>query len=192
MSLTRLRPTRGLGAVSSATQSQVQSLIVSAAQKYGVPAWWALGIASHESGFNPNAVNTANANGTSDWGVMQLNDTTVKTMGVSNPLDPAQNVDAGVKLLSQLSAKYNGDLTQVLWAYAAGPGSVSQGNPPAMLPGFVSYVQNWSDTPIATPPDDSSVALDSGAAPVDSTDLTLTTVVIGGLLALTAVILLKD
>lgn len=185
MSLTRL--SRGLGAVSSATQSQVQSLIVTAAQKYGVPAWWALGIASHESGFNPTAVNTANANGTSDWGVMQLNDSTVKTMGVQNPLDPAQNVDAGVRLLSQLQAKYNGDLTQVLWAYAAGPGSVTRGTPPAMLPGFVNYVQGWSDSPIP----DVSVPMDMAQEDSSGIDLTTTTIVVGSLLALGAVVLLS-
>ena len=42
--------------------SQIQSMIRSAAQKYGVDPNLALAVAAHESNFNPNAINTANAN----------------------------------------------------------------------------------------------------------------------------------
>jgi soluble lytic murein transglycosylase-like protein len=87
---------RGLGDTSA-----IQAMIVAAADSYGVPENIALGIASHESGFNPNAINH-NTNGTTDYGVMQLNTTTVQTMGVSNPMDPQQNINAGVQLLANL------------------------------------------------------------------------------------------
>lgn len=134
------------------TQQQIQQMIVDAANRYGVPPNLALGIASHESGFNPNAVNTANPNGTKDWGVMQLNDTTVKTMGVTNPLDPEQNIDAGVSLLSSLLNRYGGDPNQALWAYASGPGNVGPGKTPnSIAQNFINYVTSYGGGPESPP-----------------------------------------
>src|SRR5215470_7097611 len=123
------------------TKPEVQQLIIAKAAQYGVPAQIALGVAAHESGFNDQAVNRSNPNGTTDWGVMQLNDTTVQTMGVSNPLDATQNVDAGVRLLASLLARYSGDTYKALWAYASGPGNVGPGKTPnTIASNFIRYV----------------------------------------------------
>jgi Transglycosylase SLT domain len=136
----------GMG--TTASQSQVAQMVVDAANTYGVPPNLALGIASHESAFNPTATHVNN-NGTTDWGVMQLNDTTVASLGVSNPLDPQQNIDAGVQLLGSYLTKYNGDSAKALQAYASGPGSVSSGSAPnSTASQFISYVQSY------TPPSD--------------------------------------
>ena len=132
----------GLGAAASSySTQQIQQMIVAAANAYGVPPSIALGIASHESGFNPNATNQ-NTNGTTDYGVMQLNSTTVQTLGVSNPLDPQQNIDAGVGLLAQYLNTYGGNVTDALQAYAAGPGSV--GSPSSSTSSFINYVTGYS------------------------------------------------
>jgi hypothetical protein len=131
---------RGLGQ----TTAEIQAMIVAAADQLGVPENIALGIASHESGFNPNAENH-NSNGTTDWGVMQLNDTTVQTMGVSNPLDPQQNINAGVQLLANLLAQYGGNVYNALWAYASGSGNVGPGKTPnTIAANFIAYVMNYS------------------------------------------------
>jgi soluble lytic murein transglycosylase-like protein len=123
--------------------AEIQQLVIAAAQQYGVDPNIALGIAAHESGFNPNATNH-NTNGTTDWGVMQLNDTTVQTMGVSNPLDPQQNIDAGVRLIANLLAKYGGDAYKALWAYASGSGNVGPGKTPnTIAANFIQYVMNY-------------------------------------------------
>jgi hypothetical protein len=134
-------PSHGLGAAYS-TQ-QIQQMIVDAANSYGVPPSLALGIASHESGFNPNATNL-NTNGTTDYGVMQLNSTTVQTLGVSDPLDPQQNIDAGVGLLAQYLQQY-GNSSQALQAYATGN---ANGPPSTNTASFISYVTGY------TPPSD--------------------------------------
>jgi hypothetical protein len=166
----------GLGtATPTPSQSQVAQMVVQAANQYGVPPNLALGIASHESGFNPNATNV-NTNGTTDYGVMQLNSTTVQTLGVSNPLDPQQNIDAGVQLLASYLTKYNGNSAQALQAYASGPGSLSS-PPNSTASSFISYVQNYTppsglvdltDTSsldqTADTSGDSSIAPDSGGA----------------------------
>jgi soluble lytic murein transglycosylase-like protein len=155
----------GLGAVSTAT---VQQMVVTAAQQYGVPPALALGIASHESGFNPNATNV-NSNGTTDWGVMQLNDVTVKTLGVSNPLDPQQNIDAGVGLLAKYLQQYGGDEQKALWAYASGPGAVASGKPMnSTASGFVDYVTSYNPDPIL-----STLGIDQTSLPVSDTPDTI-------------------
>jgi hypothetical protein len=152
------------------TKADVQSLIVAKAAQYGVPSQIALGVAAHESGFNDQAIGqNKDAFGnptTKDWGVMQLNDTTVRTMGVSNPLDAEQNVDAGVRLLASLLNRYGGDAYQALWAYASGPGNVGPGKTPNTIArNFIAYVMAYQGgaptvpgsspiTPSVTPPDE--------------------------------------
>lgn len=120
----------GLGDVSS-----VQSQVSAAAAKYGVPEWLALAVAKAESAFNPSAVSSAGA-----VGVMQLMPSTAAGLNV-DPYDTSQNIDGGVKYLSQLLSKYGGDTTKALAAYNAGPGNVDKygGVPP--FPETQSYVQ---------------------------------------------------
>lgn len=130
--------------LTNASPDVIQAIIDSAARN-GVPANIALGIAAHESGFNPGAVNV-NVNGTKDWGVMQLNDTTVKSLGVNNPLDPLQNIEAGVGLIGQYIRQYSGDVAKALWAYASGPGAVARGNMNSVASGFIDSVTAYDPT----------------------------------------------
>ena len=147
---------RGLG-----DTSDIQAMIVAAATQYGVPVNIALGVASHESGFNPSAINV-NTNGTTDYGVMQLNSTTVQTMGVSDPMDPQQNINAGVQLLSNLLRQYNGNTYNALWAYASGSGNVGPGKTPnPIAANFIAYVTNSSGAGIPPTPGSST----AGASP---------------------------
>jgi hypothetical protein len=154
---------RGLGQ----TTADIQAMIVAAADQYGVPENIALGVASHESGFNPNAINV-NTNGTSDYGVMQLNTTTVQTLGVSNPMDPQQNINAGVQLLANLLAQYGGNTYNALWAYASGSGNVGPGKTPnTIAANFIAYVTNYSGGAPATP-GSSTAGASPTVAPISS------------------------
>jgi soluble lytic murein transglycosylase-like protein len=63
---------------------------------------------------------------------MQLMPRTAASLGVQDPFDPEQNVDAGVRHLESLVRLYDGNLTRALAAYNAGQGAVAKysGVPP--------------------------------------------------------------
>lgn len=117
------------------TQTQIQSQIVATAQRYGVDPNLALAVAWQESRFNPSAISPSGA-----LGVMQLMPSTAVGLGVADPLDPSQNIDGGVRLLADLTGRYGGDLTKVLWAYNAGPGNVAKGIKPAETQAYIPSV----------------------------------------------------
>ena len=122
------------GLVEGYSVDTIQQLIVQACTGCNFPAQVALGICSEESGFNPNATNfnpptKANPNGSTDWGLFQINDSVWQTQGLDPSqvgLDPQTNINVGVGLLCSYYSKYNGNLQLVMQAYAIGPGTLAQ------------------------------------------------------------------
>ena len=57
---------------------------------------------------------------------------TAASLGVTNPLDPAQAIEGGAKYLRQQLDRFGGDASKALAAYNAGPGAVERfgGVPP--------------------------------------------------------------
>jgi soluble lytic murein transglycosylase-like protein len=103
-----------------------RALVRAAAARAGLPAAFVESVAKTESGFDPAAVSPKGA-----IGVMQLMPATAKALG-ADANDPAQNIDAGARLLRELLLKYDGDVVKALAAYNAGETAVDryQGVPP--------------------------------------------------------------
>lgn len=98
-----------------------EDLIQSASTKYGIPVDLIKAVIDTESSFNPNVVSSAGAKG-----LMQLMDGTARGLGVSNPFDPAQSIDGGVRYLSYQLKRFDGQEKMALAAYNAGPSRVSK------------------------------------------------------------------
>lgn len=165
----------------------IQQMIVNAANLYGVPASVALAVAQHESQFQPGATHI-NTNGTTDYGVFQLNSSVLQTFGLTpaQAFDPQTNIDTAVSLLGSYIKTY-GDVNTALWAYASGPGTVAAGGAPnSTAVGLQNYVAGYTlpaGIDLSTAPVDTSglVAIDT-SVPVDTSSTVDPVLLIGGAL----------
>jgi soluble lytic murein transglycosylase-like protein len=117
--------------------------IDAAAQKYGIDPALLRGLIRQESNFDPNARSGAGA-----VGLSQLMPGTAASLGVTNPLDPAQSIDAGARYLRQQLDAFGGDVQKALAAYNAGPGAVKRygGVPPyGETQNYVRQVMAYAD-----------------------------------------------
>jgi len=113
--------------------------IEASAKRNGIDPALLAGLIKQESGFNPHAGSPAGAQG-----LTQLMPGTARGLGVSNPFDPAQSIEAGARYLKQQLDHFGGDVARALAAYNAGPGAVERyhGVPPyAETQNYVRRVQ---------------------------------------------------
>jgi soluble lytic murein transglycosylase-like protein len=105
------------------TSRDLSSIIGAASERSRIDADFIASVIRVASGNNPYAVSRKGAQG-----LMQLMPQTAHSLGVKDPFDPAENVDAGVRYLHDLLLRYNGDAAKALAAYWAGPQRVEQYN----------------------------------------------------------------
>jgi soluble lytic murein transglycosylase-like protein len=111
----------------SRSEGDLRALAAEVARRHGLDPDLVLAVVGVESAFRPEAVSPKGAQG-----LMQLMPQTSAALGVHDALDPAANLDAGVRHLGSLLTLYGGDVSRALAAYNAGEGAVARhgGIPP--------------------------------------------------------------
>ena len=97
------------------------NLISDASERYGVSFPLLKAIIKAESDFDPLVVSKKGATG-----LMQIMPQNFKSLGVKDPFDPWQNINAGARYFKQMFDRFNGKLSLSLAAYNAGPTAVDR------------------------------------------------------------------
>lgn len=126
------------------SDQSMDAIFAEAAETYGVPLNLLKAMGKAESGFNPNAVSPAGAQG-----VMQLMPATAKSLGVEDPFDARSNIMGGAKYISEKLKQYNGNIDLALAAYNAGSGNVAKygGVPPfAETKNYIARIKGYMNS----------------------------------------------
>jgi len=103
--------------------SELHAMIDQIASEQGVETHLVHSVIRAESNYNANAVSPKGA-----LGIMQLIPSTARRFGVSNALDPSDNIRGGVRYLRFLLDYYQGDYPKTIAAYNAGEAAVDKYN----------------------------------------------------------------
>ncbi len=98
-----------------------------------------LAIMKIESGGNPNAVSDKGA-----LGIMQITKDTATQWGLSDPLNPGDNIKTAIKILHYYYTIYNGNMALMAAAYNAGIGAVSKYGGVPKYAETQNYVKNFN------------------------------------------------
>jgi soluble lytic murein transglycosylase-like protein len=120
--------------------SQLDSLIEGAAKQQDLQPELLRSMVHQESGARPCAVSPKGA-----MGLMQLMPATAARLGVKDPFDPKENLNAGAWFVKQLMNIYD-DLPLALGAYNAGPARVNAIDGIPAIPETQEYVRKIMST----------------------------------------------
>ena len=111
----------------SARRAEVMEKIQEMAPEFDLDPALVLEVVRAESNFNPRARSHKGA-----LGLMQLIPATARRFGVTDPLDPVQNLRGGMAYLRWLQDRFDGDIRLTLAGYNAGEAAVERhgGVPP--------------------------------------------------------------
>jgi soluble lytic murein transglycosylase-like protein len=131
------------GTAPGAGGTPYDALVAQSAARYGIDPALLDGLIQQESGFDPSSRSSAGA-----LGLTQLMPGTAASLGVRDPLNPAESIDGGARYLSEMLRRFGGNTADALAAYNAGPGAVQQygGVPPyAETQHYVSKVLDYAN-----------------------------------------------
>lgn len=111
----------------SATRNAYDALIRASASRHGIDPGLMKAMMHTESAFNPNARSPVGAQG-----LMQLMPATARRFSVSNPWNPADNIEGSAKYIAWLLKRFNNNVEYAVAGYNAGEGNVDKykGIPP--------------------------------------------------------------
>jgi hypothetical protein len=131
----------------------VEEWVNQIAPVYGIDPQLIMAVIRAESGFNPSALSSKNAQG-----LMQLIPETAERFGVKDSWNPVQNIKGGTAYLHWLLRHFDGKVDWVLAAYNAGEGAVERykGIPPFQeTQNYVKQILAWYPKPFhPVPPKD--------------------------------------
>ncbi len=126
------RPTRAARTQAHPYRMEVEQL----ARRHGLSANLVSALMAVESDFDPTAVSTKGAQG-----LMQLMPLIAEHYRVYNPFNPQQNIEGGIRYLSDLLQLFDNPLPLAIAAYNGGEGLVRKhGGVPPVLESYVNKV----------------------------------------------------
>lgn len=117
------------------TFQMVQQYLDEAEQETGVPAELLNSVIHSESTFNSRARSKQGA-----MGLMQITPDVAKKYGVTDPLDPQQNIRAGAAYLGELLEEFDGDQKKAIQAYHMGVTGVKTRSPGPKTRAYVEKI----------------------------------------------------
>ncbi len=142
MPVAAYNPTTTAGSAAPVAGAAYVPMIEQAAARNGLDPALLYGLIEQESGFDPSARSGAGA-----AGLTQLMPSTAASLGVADPLNPAEAIEGGARYLAEQMRQFGGNASDALAAYNAGPGAVQQygGVPPyAETQQYVSKVLGYA------------------------------------------------
>ncbi|MGH7313017.1 MAG: lytic transglycosylase domain-containing protein, partial [Candidatus Rokuibacteriota bacterium] len=106
-------------ALADGRDSGLDYVVGEVAARYRVPKNLVMAVIAVESQFDPLAVSSRGARG-----LMQLMPATAQILGVNDPFDPRENIEAGVRHLRALMDRFDNNVPLALAAYNAGAKAV--------------------------------------------------------------------
>jgi len=103
------------------SSEKYDNLISDASERHGVSFPLLKAIIKAESDFDPHVVSKKGA-----AGLMQIMPQNFKPLGIRDPFDPWQNINAGALYFKQMYDRFKGKLALSLAAYNAGPTAVDR------------------------------------------------------------------
>jgi Transglycosylase SLT domain len=137
------RPSRALRVQSHPYRMEVDQL----ARRHGLSPNLVSALMAVESDFDPTAVSPKGAQG-----LMQLMPLITRYYRVYNPFNPQENIEGGIRFLSDLLQLFDNQLPLALAAYNGGEGLVRKhGGVPPMLESYVNKVLTLYEQTRGTP-----------------------------------------
>lgn len=148
----------------SATRNAYDALIRASASRHGVDPGLMKAMMHTESAFNPNARSPVGAQG-----LMQLMPATARRFSVSNPWNPADNIEGSAKYLAWLLKRFNNNVEYAVAGYNAGEGNVDKYNGIPPFRETRNYVKNVMSRYHNLYKNDSGLLVGPGNAPSTNT-----------------------